>query len=62
MNDFNRANFSFVDWKPRKQSFVIPTFEEPSDDDWISPNAGLSDKVDEQVAKSGDLTENDLPF
>jgi len=62
MNDFNRANFSFVDWKPRKASFVIPTFDAPNDDDWVSPNAGLSDKVDEQIAKSGDITEDDLPF
>tara|TARA_B100001027_G_C16265577_1_gene331861 strand:- start:1219 stop:1812 length:594 start_codon:yes stop_codon:yes gene_type:complete len=62
MNDFNRANFSFVDWKPRKASFVIPTIDAPNDDDWISPNVGLSDKVDEQVAKSGDITEDDLPF
>jgi len=62
MNDFNRAKFSFVDWKPRADSFIIPRFDAPNDDDWISPNVGLSDKVDEQVAKSGDITENDLPF
>ena len=62
MNDFNRANFSFVDWKPRKDTFIIPTFEAPNDDDYKNPNAGLSDLVDQQVAKSGDLNEDDLPF
>jgi len=60
--EFHRASFEFVDWKPRKDTFVIPTFDAPNDDDWVSPNAGLSDKVDEQVAKSGDITEDDLPF
>ena len=60
--EFHRASFEFVDWKPRKDTFVIPTFDAPNDDDWISPNAGLSDKVDEQIAKSGDITEDDLPF
>ena len=60
--EFHKAKFSFVDWKPRADSFVIPTFDAPNDDDWISPNAAFSDKVDEQVAKSGDITEDDLPF
>ena len=60
--DFYKSKFSFVDWKPRKDTFVIPTFDAPNDDDWVSPNAGLSDRVDEQVAKSGDLSEDDLPF
>ena len=62
MNDFNRANFEFVDWKPRAESFVVPTFGEESDDNYKNPNAGLSDKVDEQIAKSNNITEDDLPF
>ena len=62
MNDFNRSKFEFKDWTPRKDTFVIPTLEAESNDDWTNPNAGLSDLVDQQAAKSSDITEEDLPF
>ena len=57
------ASFTFEGLEKRWDNFVSYNVDQTeSDDDWISPNAGLSDKVDEQVAKSGDLSEDDLPF
>ena len=61
----SELSFEFAKFAPRSNEFVIPSwyYEDENDDNFVSPNAGLSDLVNKQVNDNNDLlTDEDIPF
>ena len=61
----SELSFEFAKFAPRSNEFAIPSwyYEDESDDNFKSPNDGLSDLVNKQINDNNDLlTDEDIPF
>ena len=64
MGSSSIAQFEFMGCRPRKETFIIPSWDKDEPlkaNGEITGNDGLGDLVNQQIAKN-ELTEDDLPF
>lgn len=68
MGNSSELSFSFGKFAPRAAEFVLPSWytdenaKPASDDNFVSPNAGLKDLVNETINESNSLLDESIPF